>query len=88
MVGILIISLHWGRVDPNSLSSNDFANLENKAKKMENELELERKNGKNGKPATYTLLENEKIILGKGISLGDDRDEIHARSQALHDLNI
>jgi hypothetical protein len=30
--------------------------------------------------ATYTLLENEKIILGKGISLGDDRDEIHTRS--------
>jgi hypothetical protein len=30
--------------------------------------------------ATYTLLENEKIILGKDISLGDDRDEIHARS--------
>ena len=41
-----------------------------------------------GEFATYTLLENEKIILGKGISLGNDRDEIHARSQTLHDLNI
>ena len=41
-----------------------------------------------GESATYTLLKNEKIILGKGISLGNDRDEIHARSQTLHDLNI
>ena len=38
--------------------------------------------------ATYTLLENEEVILSKGISLGDNRDEIHARSQTLHDLNI
>ena len=44
--------------------------------------------GKSSFFATYTLLENEKIILSKGISLGDDRDEIHARSQTLHDLNI
>jgi hypothetical protein len=74
------------------LSSNDFANLKeyekDKAKKMENELELERRE-REGKSATYALLENEKVILGsKGISLGDDRDEIHARSQMLHDLNI
>ena len=91
MVSILIISIYWRRVDPDSLSSNDFANLKEfekvKAKKMENEVELERKNGR-GRFPTYTLLENEKIILGKGISLGDDRDEIHARSQTLHDLNI
>lgn len=53
---------------------------------MENELELETMGKRIS--ATYTLLENEKIILGKGISLGDNRNEIHARSQTLHDLNI
>lgn len=53
---------------------------------MENRLELQRMG--RWKFATYTLLEYEKIVLGKGISLGDDRDEIHARSQTLHDLNI
>jgi hypothetical protein len=79
------------RVDPDSLSSNDFANLKeyekDKVKTTENELELQQKNGK-GKSAMYMLLKNEKIILGKGISLGDNSNEIHAHSQLLHDLNI
>ena len=34
------------------------------------------------------LLEDEKIVLGEGVGLGDDGDEIDTRAETLHDLNV
>ena len=37
---------------------------------------------------TYSLLELVEIGGGEGISLGNDRDQVDASSQALHNLNV
>lgn len=37
---------------------------------------------------TYALLEGEQIVLRQGVCLGDDRDQVDAGTQALHDLNV
>lgn len=37
---------------------------------------------------TYTLLEEEEIILSQGISLGNDRNQVDAGAQSLHDFDI
>ncbi len=37
---------------------------------------------------TYTLLEQEKVVLGQSVGFGDDGYEIDTRSQSFHDLNV
>ena len=38
--------------------------------------------------STYALLEGVQVILGEGIGLGNDGDEVDTGAQTLHDLNI
>ena len=40
------------------------------------------------KAGTHALLESRKINWGKGIRLRNDRDEVHARTETLHNLDI
>jgi hypothetical protein len=37
---------------------------------------------------TYTLLELGQVSRAERISLGDNRDQVHARAESLHDLNV
>lgn len=37
---------------------------------------------------TYALLEGEQVVLRQGVCLGDDRDQVDAGTQTLHDLNV
>ena len=37
---------------------------------------------------TYTRLEHRKIVLCESVGLGNDGDEVDARAQTLHDLNV
>lgn len=34
------------------------------------------------------LLEDKEVVLGNGVSFGDDGDEIGTRAKTLHDLNV
>ena len=36
----------------------------------------------------YTLLEREEVVLRERVRLGNDRDDMHTRPEALHDLNV
>ena len=38
--------------------------------------------------STYALLEGVQVVLGEGIGLGNDGDEVDTGAQTLHDLNI
>lgn len=40
------------------------------------------------KVETYALLENKEVILGQGVGLSNDRDEIYTSSKPLHDLDV
>jgi hypothetical protein len=40
------------------------------------------------KERTDALLEGEQVILSEGIRFGDDRDEVDAGTETLHDLNV
>ena len=40
------------------------------------------------KRRTDALLEGEQIILSEGIRFGNDRDEVDAGTETLHDLNV
>jgi hypothetical protein len=42
----------------------------------------------NNTERTYTLLEDEQVILGQRIGLGDDGDKINTGTKSLHDLNV
>ena len=37
---------------------------------------------------TYTLLEEGQVILSEGIGLGNNRNQIDASTETLHDLNV
>jgi hypothetical protein len=41
-----------------------------------------------GEKGTDALLEGEQVTLGKSIGFGDNRDEINAGAETLHDLNV
>jgi len=44
--------------------------------------------GKWSERRTDALLKGEQVTLGEGIRLGNDRDEIDAGTETLHNLNI
>jgi hypothetical protein len=37
---------------------------------------------------TYTLLEYEEVVLGERVRLCNDRDEVDAGAETLHDLDV
>ena len=41
-----------------------------------------------GRASTYTLLEGRDLVVGEGVRLGDDWDEVDLGVQAAHDLDI
>ncbi len=41
-----------------------------------------------GRAGTYALLELGKVSRAERISLGNNRDQVHAGAESLHDLNI
>ena len=83
MLSVFIVCLQRRAVNPDSLRSNDFANLNKHKRRQKAEL---KHNGDT--VATYALLEHEEVVLGQSVGLGDHGDEVNTGSEALHDFNV
>lgn len=80
----VLIIVHRRCVDSDPLSVNNLANL---SKSHDFQLVSSHTQIFTSR-ATYTLLEVEQVVLGEGVGLCDDGNEIDARPKALHDLDI
>lgn len=77
----LVVFLEWWGVDLNALGLNDSSNLSEK--KL-----VERFSAFAFQCLTYAVLELDEVGWRKGVSLGDNWNEVDTSTQALHDFNV
>ena len=77
--GSLVIRVHGGLVDTDTLRLDDVPNLYMTRLRIWVLCGLQ---------SSHLLLEQCKVVLCESISLRNDGDEVDPRSQALHDLNV
>ena len=75
----VIVGIHRRGIDTNVLRCDNLTNLHSQVRLDQNsKIEWQ----------TYSLLEQEEVVLRQGVSLGDNWDKIDTSAEALHDLNI